>query len=189
MHSLFLFSHLSSFLNHYVLPQAASNCGAGSLNAGEFFPRLKSLRMRYFHGKSPTERRPLPTLYCVMGVTGHCWCFLRAMTVLQLQGSHSDPFWHLGPPLAPRLSPNLPPLSLSLSRSPLQPLWVFIWNTFSYLHTWNDINAFLVGFKEDSGAYLKPKVLISYNRLLCGSSTGSSYFCFSRPQLEVVFRS
>lgn len=114
------------------------------------------------------------------------------MTVLQLQGSDLDCFWHLGLLL----------LSVSLTIFPFPSSSCFLlfslfdssWNTFiskhSQTHTHihavarNHIKPFSAAFKEDSWAHFKPKVLISYNRLLCGSWGGSWYFCLNRPLLE-----
>lgn len=122
------------------------------------------------------------SVYCRTGVTeffaqiwGYCWCFLWGPTVLQLQSSDPDRFWHVR--LLLSICLTISPLrSLSPSLSPLLPCakTVFFFFHF-YTHT-SYIKPFAVGLKEDSWAYFRPKVLISHNRLLCGSRVRSSYF-------------
>lgn len=138
------------------------------------------------------------SVYCITGVTGHPSPILRSQLVFptryerQLQGSDSDCFWHLGLLLLSVCLMIFP--FLSSSHFLLFSLFDSLSETlFFHLHTHtqrhaqarNHIKPFSAAFKEDSWAYFKPKVLISYSsiniNLLCGSRGGSSYFCWNSP--------
>lgn len=145
----------------------------------------------YFNRDNPTKTRPLLSVYCIMGATGYLSPILRSLLVFPTRcdsfttaGLRLGSFLTCQTAAALRLSHNPPPIlthpAHSLSLSPLRPLCLSIWNTLffslSFPHTENDIKPSSARLKEDSRAYFKPKVLISHNRLLCGSRGGSPVF-------------
>lgn len=153
------------------------------------------MHIYYFNRDSPRKKGwSLLSGYCITGVTGHPRPVVRSLLVFP---TRYDSFTTAGLRLglfltswtaaALCLSHDLS-FSLFLLLSPLQlrlELKHFHLQALTNTHTVarNHIKPFSAAFKEDSWAYFKPKVLISYNRLLC-ESWGSWYFSSNRPRLE-----
>lgn len=139
--------------------------------------KFKHCFITFLHQYNPIKMQPLLSVYetaCVSFFWGHSWCFLRGVTVSQLWVSNSDRSWHLGLPPALHRPPTFSS-SISLTLSENVP------SSRSRTPEEEMISSLS---QPDSGAYYKPKDLIFYNRLHCGSRRGSSYFFINSPQLE-----